>query len=294
MFDSEQYLKAHAKQVTTQRLKLLRQLVQKPWFQATDKKLQDEIARLPQEGKENHDGFILDLIRRKSEIGGIHVLRLLSLNRGNFILVPVFEVMNKRAGITYTYEYSAFRHGVPAGSKGIIFVREHRTADPTHIIILSCEKFATAETTYDLIGGLPKEESGYKHELIDAITRDVREETGVQTLEIDEVKILGNLLVDPGMTNHESRLFAAFITPQEAAKISDHAKNVDDLEPETFVHMFPLTDLARIASKTNNSMFLAAIAKSLVAGIIPKRYCSESILPIEDGDTVFSARTLPG
>jgi Fe2+ or Zn2+ uptake regulation protein len=198
MFDTEKYLKKHEVHATPQRLKLLRQLAQKPWFQATDTKIRDEIATLPQTGKENHDGFIADLVRRKSEIGGITVRRLLALPRGNFILVPVFEVANKMMDIVYTYEYASFRHGVPAGSKGIVFVRENKKADPTHLIVLSCEKFATAETTFDLIGGLPKEESGQKHEITETIIKEIREETGVQTLQIDEVKILGNLLVEPG------------------------------------------------------------------------------------------------
>ena len=270
-FDSEAFLEKCSAFSTSRRQKLLRQLVKKDWFIASDPAIQEELARLPQDGHASFDGFIENMLRRSDHIGDITVKRLLSIPHGNFIVCPVFEVYNALSKLTYTYEYAAFRYEVPTGAKGLLFIREDRASEPTHFIILSGEKFATSELTYELIGGLAETD---EKEIIAGIIIEIQEECGVKNLVIDEVVLLGSLVVDPGFTSHETHLFAAYITPSEAKRISAHAKNIDDRELNTYVHILPLTKLAEIVHDTNNAMLLGAVTKAPANGMIPKQYCN--------------------
>lgn len=270
-FDSEAFLAACAQFTTKSRQKLLKQLVKKTWFQATDPAVQLEIAKLPQTGTGNCDGFVEELVRRKEVIGDIVVRRMLSLPHGNFILCPVFEVQNINTQLIYTYEFAAYRYEVPTGAKGLVFVREHKAAEPTHFIILSGEKFATSESTYELMGGYSESED---KEITGGIIREIQEECGVKNLEIDEVILLGSLIVDPGLTSHETYLFVAYVSPSEVKRISAHAMNIDDRELNTYVHILPLTKLSDIIHDTTNALLLAAITKALANDLIPKQYCS--------------------
>lgn len=270
-FDSVKFLQECAKFATKNRQKLLRQLVKKAWFQATDPSLQMEVANLPQSGSANCDGFIENLIRRDDIIGDIKTNRLLSLPRGNFILCPVFEVESTLTHLVYTYEYAAYRYAVPTGAKGLVFVRENREAEPTHFIILSGEKFATSEMTYELMGGFADTEGDA--EVTSGIVNEIQEETGVKNLEIDEIILLGTVVVDPGLSSHEAHLYAAYITPKEAKRISVNAKNIDDKELTTYVHVLPLSALPDVLHDTTNGILLATATKAYINGLIPKQFC---------------------
>lgn len=276
-FNADDFVKKHKKSSTSHRLKLIRALSKKSWFQATDADLQDELVTLPQRGKSNHDGFLEALIRRKEEFGGIRVLRLLSLGRGNYTLCPMFEIQSVETGEIYTYDYAAYRHGVPAGAKGLVLIRSDKESEPTHMVLLSGDKFATGENTYDLLGGLPEVDVDERRDIIKGILREIREETGVKNLEVSEIKLLGNLVVDPGHTSHESQLFIAYLDKKDATEITTHAKNLDDFELTTYVHVLHLSEMKNIVRKTSNGMLLAAFAKALAEGIIPMKYCTGAI-----------------
>lgn len=276
-FDSAAFLSKYKGKATPHRLKILKALVKKPWFQASSADIQDELATLPQTGKDNHDGFLEDLVRRKDDIGNVTVKRMLHLPRGYYTICPVFEVYNPDIDKTYTYEYAAYRHGVPAGFKGLVLIRPNKNSEPTHMIVLSGEKFATAEHVYDLMGGLPEVDVDERREVVKGIVREIREETGVKNLKVDEIKLLGSLIVDPGHTSHESHLFVAYVNSDNAKEITTHAKNIDDFEMNTSVHILPLSEMKALVKKTGNSMLLASFAKALAEGIIPMKYCIEEL-----------------
>lgn len=272
-FNSEVFLKECARFTTKQRQKLLKQLVKKSWFQLTDPAVQMQLARLPQEGSASFDGFIADLVRRREVIGDLTIIKMLSLPRGNFIACPVFQVRNELTKQEYTYEFAAYRYTVPNGAKGLVLVREDKRSEPTHFLILSGEKFATSDMTYELMGGYSEPQDEDEDQVVSGIIREIREECGVMNLQIEDITLLGTLVVDPGLSSHETHLFIAYITPNELKRISSNAKNIDDKELNTFVHMLPLNDLSDIIRLTNNSMLLASVAKAVANGLIPKQYC---------------------
>lgn len=284
-FDTKAFINTYAKSATQHRLKLLRVLAKKAWFQASSADIQHELATLPQKGKENHDGFLEALIRRKDDIGGVRTLRLLKLARTNYTLCPMFELLNLQTKAIYTYDYAAYRHGIPAGAKGLVLIRPDRDSEPTHMIVLSGEKFAIAERTYELIGGLPEVDLDERRDVIKGITREIREETGVKNLKIDEIKLLGNLVVDPGHTSHETQFFVAYLLEKDAAEVTSHAKNIDDFELTTYVHILPLSDMKKLVRKTSNALLLAAFAKALAAGLIPLHYCIDTLSQPPDDET---------
>ncbi len=274
-FSVNEFLAQYVKITTPRRFVLLKALSKKAWFQATDPSIQKELAMLPAKGKENYDGFLESIIRRKEEIGGVRTLRLLKLSRAHYTLCPMFEVQKIQTGEIYTYDFAAYRHGVPAGFKGLVFIRPDKKSEPTHMILLSGEKFATGEKGYELLGGLPEVDLNERQEVVKGVMREIREETGVKNLEIDEVKLLGTLVVDPGHTSHETNLFAAYISSSEALHISKNAKNIDDYELDSQVHIVPLSRVKNIVRKTNNSLLLAAFSKALSTGLIPVHYYTD-------------------
>ncbi len=273
IFSPDDFIAKHARYLSPHRLKIVKNLVKKAWFRATEPSLRDTLVTLPQDGEKSYDGFLESLVRRKDEIGGVRTLRLLKLPLAHYTLCPLFEVQNIQTGIVYTYDYAAYRHGVPAGAKGLVLIRPDKKSEPTHMILLSGEKFATSEYGFELLGGLPEISLNERQEVVKGVIREIREETGVKNLEIDEVKLLGSLKADPGHTSHESHLFIAYICKSEAEKISTNAKNLDDFELNTYVHILPLSEMKSIVQRTSNALLLAAFSKALAAGLIPIKYC---------------------
>ncbi len=292
-FNSTIFLDECAAFTTKDRQRLLKQLVKRKWFQATAPEVQLQIAQLPQSGSGSFDGFVEDLIRRREVIGDLQITRMLSLPRGNFIACPVFEVRNDLTKQVYTYEYAAYRYTVPNGAKGLVLVRENRESDPTHFIILSGDKFATSDMTYELMGGYSEPQEDDEDIIVSGIIREIQEESGVKNLEVNEVTLLGTLVVDPGLSSHETHLFVAYITPAELKRISANAKNIDDRELNTYVHVLPLTQLSDIVRDTNNSMLLAAVSKAVANGIVPKQYClpDTSLRSIASNNTIIKVES---
>lgn len=289
LFNGTAFLKECAHFTTKQRQKILKQLVKKEWFQATDPDIQMQIATLPQEGAGSFDGFLMDLARRRELIGDIVVKRMIALPRGNFIACPVFEVYNQLTRQTYTYEFAAYRYTVPNGAKGLVLVREDQNEEPTHFLILSGDKFATSDMTYELMGGYSEPQDDDGDEVVSGIVREIQEECGVKNLNIDEVTLLGTLVVDPGLSSHETHLFVAYITPTELKRISANAKNIDDKELNTYVHILPLDRLSDIIRDTNNAILLASVSKAVANGLIPKQYCipGTSISSVKSRKTII-------
>jgi len=251
--------------LTQARKEIIFALAKHKWFWATEPALQAELALLPQEGKENHDGFLEDLAARPDDIGGVQVLRLKSLARGNFAVIPVFEVRNTAKGHEYSYEYVSWRYGKISGAKGLVFVRPDTNAAPTHFIVLVGEKFAPAEKLYDTIGGFIDLGIEGVQTLTDRILLEVKQELGVDDLEVDEVMDLGNLYTDPGMTNAKPNIFIAFISTKQAERVPSTPVNPDIWELEAGALLVPMTQLKEVVQRTADPFFCSVLLKAAVS-----------------------------
>jgi len=268
-FDSEVFLAQVAGTVTPERQKIVEQLAQRVWFQATDPTLQEALTYLPDTGIENHDGFLQDLANRPDEISGVTVQKLVDLPRGNFALIPKFEVKNSNDQ-SYTYEYVSWRQGPQSGAKGIVFVRPPLPgASPTHFVTLVGEKFAPGRKVNDSVGGFIDIGVDGVQNLMGRIDKEIREETGVEDLKIDEVVDLGPMQVDAGMTNNRPNLFAAFIDTEQAGRIPDKPINSDIYELASGALVLPMTHLKDFILSNTDAFFQAAMLKAIAEGHVP-------------------------
>jgi hypothetical protein len=264
-FDVNEFLDGLPTDLTPSRAEIISELVQLPWFQATDPDLQREVVLLPQEGVENHDGFLSDLAKRPSSIGGVDVQRLQSLSRGNFALIPVFGV-KAADGTEYTYEYVSWRYGPNSGAKGIVFVRAFEQAEPTHFITLVGEKFAPGKKAYDSLGGFMDIGVSGVQSALDRFKVEAKEETGVANLEVSDVTDLGKIYTDPGMTNNCPNLFMGYISIEDANKIPILPVNMDVHELQSGAVIFPMARLREFVILNTDSYFQSAMFKAIAAG----------------------------
>ncbi len=214
---------------------------------------------------------------RPSELGGVEIQRLTNLPRGNFALIPVFEVQNTTNGQSYTYEYVSWRYGPQSGAKGIVFVRPPLPgASPTHFITLVGEKFAPGKKTYDSIGGFSDIGVDGVQNMMDRIETEIHEETGVEDLRIDEVVELGPIQTDVGMTNNRPNLFAAFIDTEEADRIPETRVNGDVFELESGALILPMSQLKEFITINTDAYFQASMLKAIVQGVVPYEWLARS------------------
>lgn len=264
-FDPEFFLASLSGQLTDERAKLVEALVQQPWFQATDPALQHELATLPQTPENNHDGFLEDLVGRPWELGGVRVESLAALERGNYAVTPIFNVRILALDKPNTYEYVSWRHGAYSGVKGLVFIRPNPEAEPTHAVVLIGDKFATGRRDYDMIGGFMDKEVDGVQKVTDRVLVEVRQELGVDDLPVDEVVDLGRVAVDPGMTNNRPGLFAAYITTEDAQRLSDEPMSVDPKELQQGAVVVPLHQLPELIQGNDYSLFHAALLRTLTS-----------------------------
>jgi hypothetical protein len=253
-----------ASPLTDERQKIVIELSQQPWFQATSPGLQAELVTLPQSGAENHDGFLADLASRPSVVAGAEVLSMAALARGKFALIPIFNVNNR--GTHYTYEYVSWRYGPTSGAKGIIFVRPFEGAEPTHFITLVGEAFATGKKTNDTVGGFADLGVGGVQKMVQRIEHEVEEEVGVS--EVDEVIDLGVVNTDRGMTNNAPRLFMAWVSSETAAQISSRHVNTDIYELQSGALILPMQHLRDFVVNNTDAFFHSAMLKAMADGHI--------------------------
>lgn len=256
------------KQSTPERRQIYEKLRDKEWFRRTDIELQKQLMSLPDKGRQNHDGFLEDLADRPENIGNIKVERLIDLPRGNFALVPKFEVSRTdNPSIRYTYEYISWFTGPLSGAKGVVFVE--KDGKTTHFILLKGDKFATGKPVLDSIGGFYEKGSDGVHTITDRMITEIREELGNRNLEIRKFENLGVVNPDPGMSNSAPELYAATISADDLPNISADPVNPDIYELKRGAVIIPMDQLPEIVLSNSDGIFLSTIARAWAKGIIP-------------------------
>lgn len=253
------------------RLATAERLTKRYWYAQTDSQLREELITLPA----NHAGYLEDLADRPEEMGGVVVDKLHTLARGNFAITSIFDVENSE-GTKYQYEYVSWRQGPMSGAKGIVLLGDEETNEPSHLLTLQGEKFATGGLVGDLPGGFIEGDGINREKLNDAVARELREEvSGEIDLSVTSIDILGYLQIDPGMTNNRPALFVArMVTPQIASVhlIAEEQRNTDKLELQASIVVTPLERLSEFVGQTEDSFTLSAISKAVATGHIPAEY----------------------
>jgi hypothetical protein len=264
-FNVQAFLAQFSGQLTDDRQKIAEELAGRLWFQATSPELRAELVTLPQEGAENHDGYLTDLAARPEQLGGIEVLRLHALARGKFALISIFDVRNLAKGHEYTYEYVSWRYGSLPGAKGLVFVRPSPSEPPTHFVVLVGEKFAPSTKVYDTLGGFIDLGVEGVQTLRDRILLEVKQELGVEDLEVSSIIDLGQVYTDHGMTNSKPSSFVAFISSDQAGRIPKETVNSDIHELKAGALVVPIEQLREFVLNNNDALFHVALMRAIAS-----------------------------
>jgi hypothetical protein len=254
------------KEFSSEKKQAFDQLKTKLWFQGSRPEVQLDIAKLP----DSFTGFLEDLAGRPDQIGELKVNSLEGISRGNFAVIPKFNVVNEKNGEKkeYTYEYVSWRQGPNSGSKGIIFV-EDKKGKITDFIVMRGDKFATGQPEWDLVGGFPRvEEEGVKSSF-EIFAREAKEELGLSDIKLKRVIELGKVKPDAGMTNNNPNLFAAVIDGSEAKKSREgEGKNLDAFELSNGPVILPIEKLKELISRNEDGYFLSTVSRLADKGVI--------------------------
>lgn len=235
-------------------------LFTKDWFKNTSPELQMEILQLP----EDHRGFIADLSERPDEVGNVDILRLLKLNRGHFILTPIFEVRSEINNQIFTYEYASWKTGQHGGTRGIIFLETEGKI--THFIVNRTHKFSTGQVVLDTIGGVfLRLENNTPVNFPQKLEQEICYHLGIKDLKFKKVIDLGRVYPDYGLTNNSSYLFAAIIDITDFP-LQDHKPDFSH-EHKPFGQEIQIVDIGefqKYINKTEDNYFLGAAARILV------------------------------
>jgi len=247
------------------RLDVVENLLERGWFKKTSFELQKELLTLP----EDFDGFLYDLGGRPETIGQVDVLKLVKFSRGNYIIVPIFEVRSLLTNEIFTYEYASWKHGRFPGYKGIILIEVDN--EIKFFIIKKGYKFPTGSQVYDAIGTWHLTFSRDKLiHLQSKIENQVKKLLGIEDITIKRFIDLGLLNTDAGMTNNHSALFAVIISIDDAERIKKYisGKQLSALAPGYELEIHPIERLLEFVAKSDDSFFLACVARLLALNIV--------------------------
>ncbi len=262
---AEQEYQNALKTLSPERAEVVKTLSQKEWYKKTEPTLRQEIVTLPP----NHDGFVQDLCMRPDQFDGVKVERMQRLPRGNFGLIPVFELDRKTAdGKNQTYEYFTWRTGPESGAKGLVFVKG-KDGKLSHFIVLRADKFAPGKQAWDLAGGFGEKDDKEKGPFA-TIRREVGEEFGIKDVKIESTMSLGKILPDAGQTNNNPEVFALVIDSSEATKINENNVNLDPHELKGGPVVIPMSQLGEFSMQNQDSFFHFAKSKLTDLGLLPQ------------------------
>lgn len=232
------------------------------WFKNTDTSLKKALFSLP----EDFDGFLTELTNKPDELDNIDLLRLIRLERGNYLIVPVFEVRSQETNQIFTYEYVSWKVGSYPGYKGILLVEEN--GHISHFITKTITKFSQNTEVYDSFGGFIEFKDRHLINLSTAQEKEIKRQLGLDDLIIKEFIDLGHLTPDIGMTNNRSSLFAAIIDGSEAKNLDLSAPlKTKGISFKIAIH--PISELPHFLSKIEDSYFLSAVSRLIALGRLP-------------------------
>lgn len=247
------------------RAELLENLFERDWFKKTKFELQKELLMLP----EDFNGFLTDLANRVEIVGQMQVLRLVKLVRGNYLAIPVFEVRSLLTNEVFTYEYASWKYGRYPGYRGVILVEVDNRIK--YFLIKKGFKFPTATQVYDAIGTFDVNFSKDRFiNLPGNIENKVRKLLGVEDIQFRRFIDLGLFNPDAGMTNQHVALFAGIINIDDARIIEKQigGRELSGLAPGYEIEVHPIERLLEFVAKSDDSFFLACVARLLALNII--------------------------
>lgn len=250
-------------QLPPNRQLLANKLLEKDWFKNTDFNIQKQVLELP----DDHEGFVFDLSKRTDNVGSLKVLKLHQLNKGNFTLTPIFEVLEIGAKKSFFYEYVSWKMGPFPGVKGVLLIQTNNQI--SHFIVLEAEKFAPSCLSYDTLGGLIFHSNTEFINLPQRIESTIKDQLGIDKISINNFLDLGHLSPDNGLTNNHPSIFAAVIDGDKSTKINTlHSQTFTTKKVNFKLNIVPISELSDYISKVDDAFFLSVICRLFAKKII--------------------------
>ena len=253
------------KGLSEDRIPIFDNLSGKAWFKRTNHEIQKELFALP----EDHDPFLKDLSVRPDELGNIEIRKLISLQKGNYVVVPVFEVRSLETNQVYTYEYSSWKQGKYPGYRGIFLVRKNE--EIKYFILRKSFKFSVAKAIYESMGVFPVSFSRDKLlQLPTSLEKRIVKILGITDVQIRRFIDLGLVLPDAGMSNTHTNIFAAIIDVDDMSRLQQHIgiKKLDQYAPGYELEVHPIEDMLSFIGKVDDSFFLSIVSRLQALNII--------------------------
>ena len=260
--ESAKNIEELAETLLPERQKILSILTEKKWFRKTDFAIQKKVMTSPPD----FDGYLADLMTRREEYGGVQVLRLLDLIRGNYNLISLFEVRAQQTNQIFTYEYVSSKFGRNPGYRGVIFLEVN--GEIRYFILRQTIKFALGTSLFETIGGYIQFGNNQLLNMPKAVEDQMKKELGFKELVVKRFIDLGLLAVDPAVSSNCTSLFAAIIDAS-GVNLERLEKSVFHTKPVSFqLVVEPIERLHEYIHKTDESFFLACILRLASLGII--------------------------
>jgi len=258
-------LKQLNKVLPESRQEILEKLSERQWFAKTDFELQKELLTLP----EDFTGYLIDLAKRQDEFGGLNLLKLLKLKKGNFIVLSIFKVRSQQTNQTMTYEYVSSKFGSNPGFRGILFLEVD--GEVKYFVIKKSKKFAMGgEQVYDSIGGFIQFKNNNLVNLSKKVEDEIKRQLGLPELRIKRFIDLGQMTTDVGMTNTHVALFGAVVDANGATNLQafkdSTIKHTKKISFEVLIE--PIERINEYIHKADDSYFLACVARLTSTGFL--------------------------
>lgn len=253
------------------RKEVMMQLESRPWFQASDEMTQGRLRGLPGDCL----GFLTHLARRPMEGGGVRLVALKDLlipdGRIFGMLVNFRVAKTDDPSITYAYQYFVWKQGEASSVKGIVLLANADGAI-THIMCQRGFSFAVGADEYDTFGGFAEPDDAGVRGILTRFKKELKEEAGIDSLEVTSIFNLGRNLVDRGMSPNRPYLFAAAVNAATGSKVREgECVNPDPYEMRMGPVLVPVRDLwgpEGFLMKNDDSYLHVCISRLVALGVL--------------------------
>lgn len=244
---------------------VMKNLESKSWYQESSNSIKDEIKTLGM--NPSTFGYVEDLAMREDKLNGDKLVKLVEITHGEpefgiFGIATWFEVQNEK-NETRQEGYFSWGWGPKSGAKLLVLVR--RNGEISHFAFQREKKFPTGSVEYNLAGGFPKLNESILNFIIRSLNKDLGLNIKDGGITLDEIISLGRVAPDTGMTNNHPNLYAVILDLDDS-KYPD-VKFGDKFEEGEGIVLWPISEISEIVNKSDDSYFLAALARITLSGI---------------------------
>ncbi|OGL73384.1 hypothetical protein A3E39_00120 [Candidatus Uhrbacteria bacterium RIFCSPHIGHO2_12_FULL_60_25] len=242
-----------------------------PWFQASDVTIQHRLRSM----SDDCTGFLAHLAQRPMEGGGVRLVALKDLlipdGRIFGMLVNFTVAKIDDPSIAYAYQYFIWKQGEASGVKGVLLLA-NANGDITHIMCQRGFSFAVGADEYDAFGGFAEPDDAGVRGILTRFEKELKEEAGIDSLDVTSIFNLGRILVDRGMTPNRPYVFAAVVNAAAGSKVREgECVNPDPYEMRMGPLLVPVRDLwgpEGFLMKNDDSFLHVCVSRLVALGVL--------------------------